>query len=375
MTFKKLITSESVGAGHPDKICDQISDGVLDSCLKADPTSKVACECFASNRLIVIGGEITTKGYVDVVKVAWNVLEPLGYTENDFTIISNVNSQSSDINQAVVKENGSIGAGDQGIVYGYATNECKNLMPLSINLAHKLVKRAEALRRSGEFKWSKSDMKSQVTIDYTDRNNLRIDTMLMSVQHDANYDAKEFAKFIEIEIMEFAAKEFKMNLDFVKIINPSGKFIIGGPVGDTGLTGRKIIVDTYGGISRHGGGAFSGKDPSKVDRSGAYFARYIAKNIVGAKLADQCEIQIAYGIGKPEPVAYYIETFGTNKIPMDEIYTKVNKTFNMDIATMINDLNLIKTKYQPFASYGHLGREDLKPNWERLDKVELLKKT
>lgn len=374
MTFKKLITSESVGAGHPDKICDQISDGVLDSCLKADPTSKVACECFASNRLIVIGGEITTKGYVDVVKVAWNVLEPLGYTENDFTIISNVNSQSSDINQAVVKENGSIGAGDQGIVYGYATNECKNLMPLSINLAHKLVKRAEALRRSGEFKWSKSDMKSQVTIDYTDRNNLRIDTMLMSVQHDANYDAKEFAKFIEIEIMEFAAKEFKMNLDFVKIINPSGKFIIGGPVGDTGLTGRKIIVDTYGGISRHGGGAFSGKDPSKVDRSGAYFARYIAKNIVGAKLADQCEIQIAYGIGKPEPVAYYIETFGTNKIPMDEIYTKVNKTFNMDIATMINDLNLIKTKYQPFASYGHLGREDLKPNWERLDKVELLKK-
>lgn len=374
MTFKKLITSESVGAGHPDKICDQISDGVLDSCLKADPTSKVACECFASNRLIVIGGETTTKGYVDVVKVAWNVLEPLGYTENDFTIISNVNSQSSDINQAVVKENGSIGAGDQGIVYGYATNECKNLMPLSINLAHKLVKRAEALRRSGEFKWSKSDMKSQVTIDYTDRNNLRIDTMLMSVQHDANYDAKEFAKFIEIEIMEFAAKEFKMNLDFVKIINPSGKFIIGGPVGDTGLTGRKIIVDTYGGISRHGGGAFSGKDPSKVDRSGAYFARYIAKNIVGAKLADQCEIQIAYGIGKPEPVAYYIETFGTNKIPMDEIYTKVNKTFNMDIATMINDLNLIKTKYQPFASYGHLGREDLKPNWERLDKVELLKK-
>lgn len=374
MTFKKLITSESVGAGHPDKICDQISDGVLDACLKADPTSKVACECFASNRLIVIGGEITTKGYIDVVKVAWGVLEPLGYTENDFTIISNVNSQSSDINQAVVKENGSIGAGDQGIVYGYATNECKNLMPLSINLAHELVKRAETLRRSGEFKWAKSDMKSQVTIDYTERNNLKIDTMLMSVQHDANYDAKEFAKFIEVEIMEFVAKEFKMNLNFAKIINPSGKFIIGGPVGDTGLTGRKIIVDTYGGVSRHGGGAFSGKDPSKVDRSGAYFARYIAKNIVGAKLADQCEIQIAYGIGKPEPVAYYIETFGTNKIPVDEIYAKVNKTFNMDIAIMINDLNLIKTKYQPFASYGHLGREDLKANWEKLDKVELLKK-
>lgn len=373
MQFKKLITSESVGAGHPDKICDQISDAILDACLAMDPKSKVACEVFASNHLIVIGGELTTTTYVDVVKIAWDIIKPLGYTENDFTIISNVNNQSSDINQAVVKKDGKVGAGDQGIVYGYATNECANFMPLSINLAHELVKRAEGLRLQHKFKWAKSDMKSQVTIDYSDYSNLKIDTMLMSIQHDENYDQIEFTNFVENEIMNFIANKYKMNTDFKKIVNPSGKFTIGGPIADTGLTGRKIIVDTYGGISRHGGGAFSGKDPSKVDRSGAYFARYIAKNIVAAKLADRCEIQIAYGIGKTEPVAYYIETFGTNKIALDEIYTRVNKAFDMDIATMIKNLNLASTKYQQFSTYGHFGREELKPKWEDLDKVNQLK--
>lgn len=286
-------------------------------------------------------------------------MEPLGYSENDFTIISNVNNQSVDINQAVVKSNGSIGAGDQGIVYGYATNECDNYMPLSINLAHALVKRAESLRLAGKFPWAKSDMKSQVTVDYTDYTKLKIHTMLMSIQHAENYNKKAFEKFVIEEIMQYVAKQFNMNIDFDKIVNPSGRFVIGGPIGDTGLTGRKIIVDTYGGISRHGGGAFSGKDPSKIDRSAAYFARYIAKNIVAAKLADRCEIQLAYGIGKPSPIAYYLETFNTNKVSMDQIYQKVEKTFNMDIATMINDLKLMNTKYQPLATYGHFGRDEL----------------
>lgn len=370
---KQLITSESVGAGHPDKICDQISDAILDACFAKDKSSKVACEVFASNRLIVIGGEITTTAYIDVVKVAWDILKPLGYNENDFTIISNVNNQSADINQAVVKSNGSIGAGDQGIVYGYATNECENYMPLSINLAHALVRRAEALRLAGKFPWAKSDMKSQVTVDYSDPKNLKIHTMLMSIQHAADYKKAAFEKFVGEEIMLHVAKQYKMNLNFDKIINPSGRFVIGGPIGDTGLTGRKIIVDTYGGISRHGGGAFSGKDPSKIDRSAAYFARYIAKNIVAAKLAERCEIQLAYGIGKPAPIAYYLETFNTNKIPMEKIYQKVEKTFNMDIATMINDLKLMSTKFQPLATYGHFGRDELNLAWEKLDKVKDLK--
>ncbi|MGL4950906.1 MAG: methionine adenosyltransferase [Mycoplasma sp.] len=374
MKYKCLITSESVGAGHPDKICDQISDAVLDECLSKDPKSKVACEVFASNRLIVIGGEITTSAYVDVVKSAWNVLQPLGYNENDFTIISNVNSQSADINQAVVKTDGEIGAGDQGIVFGYATNETPTYMPLPIVLSHELLRLASSLTQSKAFKHAKSDMKSQVTIDYTDPNNLKIDTMLMSIQHDENYDEAKFKEFVEKEIMQKVAAKFKLNSDFNMIVNPSGRFVIGGPIGDTGLTGRKIIVDTYGGISRHGGGAFSGKDPSKVDRSGAYFARYIAKNIVAAKLADKCELQIAYGIGIPKPIAIYVETFGTNKIPNNKIVEAITETFDMSISGMINTLDLYKPQFKALATYGHMGREDLNVNWEKLDKVSQLSK-
>ncbi len=373
MEFKKLITSESVGAGHPDKICDQISDLVLDECLKQDPNSKVACEVFASNRLIVIGGEITTKAYVDVVKCAWQVLKPLGYNENDFTIISNVNSQSPDIFQSVVKKDGKIGAGDQGIVFGYATNETKEYMPLPIALANDLVRELEKIRTSGKHKWIKSDMKSQVTIDYSNDKKPRIDTMLISVQHSEDCTKKQLESVIS-QLMDDVAKKRKLNTDFKKIINPSGKFVIGGPIGDTGLTGRKIIVDTYGGIAHHGGGAFSGKDSTKVDRSGSYFSRYIAKNIVASKLADMCEIQLAYAIGIHKPIAFYIDTFGTNKIPEQKIYEAVTKTFDMDIANMIKNLELRKPIFSKTSVYGHFGKANKEFKWESLDKVDQLSK-
>ncbi|MGL4951301.1 MAG: methionine adenosyltransferase [Mycoplasma sp.] len=372
MEFKSLLTSESVGAGHPDKICDQISDSVLDAILAIDKNSKVACEVFASNRLIVIGGEINTTGYVDFVKVAWDVLLPLGYTENDFTVISNVNSQSPDINQAVVKKDlKEVGAGDQGIVFGYATNECENYMPLSANISHDLMKEIESLRTSGkpEYNWIKSDMKSQVTIDYTDKDNLKVDTMLVSVQHDENVADSTIQKVVG-EVMDKVATKYKMNKDFKKIINSSGRFVIGGPIGDTGLTGRKIIVDTYGGISRHGGGAFSGKDPSKVDRSGAYYARYIAKNIVAAGLADKCEVQVGYGIGIPTPVSMFVETFGTNKISNEEIVNIIEKNFKWSVGEVIENLKLKETKYKPTATYGHMGREELNLPWEKVIKLK-----
>lgn len=371
--FKNLITSESVGAGHPDKICDQISDHVLDTCLKQDKNSRVACEVFASNRLIVIGGEITTKAYVDVVKCAWDILLPLGYNENDFTIISNVNSQSNDISQSILKKDGEIGAGDQGIVFGYATNETKNYMPLSITLAHELVKKAEKLRKENKFKWAKSDMKSQVTVDYTDKK-IIVDTVLMSIQHDEKYNKKEFEKFIKEEIILKTLKEHKLNTDVNIIINPSGKFVIGGPIGDTGLTGRKIIVDTYGGIARHGGGAFSGKDCTKVDRSGAYMARYIAKNIVAAGLADKCEIQLSFGIGMPYPISIFVETFGTNKIENEKIIKIINEVFDLSVKGFITKLDLNKPQFKNLATYGHFGREELKVKWEELDKVNMIKK-
>lgn len=372
MKYTKLITSESVGAGHPDKICDQISDAVLDQCLLVDKKSRVACEVLACNRLIVIAGEITTNAYVDVVKTAWDIIKPLGYTENDFTIISNVNTQSPDIAQSVDKtDDSTFGAGDQGIVYGFACDETKEFMPLTTVLAHELIKEIERQRLSGEFQKIGSDMKSQVTIDYADINNPKIHTMLTSVQHTNDYDQKYFENKIA-SIMHDVAKKYNLNTDFNKIINPSGRFVIGGPIGDTGLTGRKIIVDTYGGVSRHGGGAFSGKDPTKVDRSASYFARWIAKNVVAAKLAKRCEIQLAFAIGQPRPVAMFIETFNTNTVADELIFEAIKNSFNFDIKTFINDLKLLETKYQPTATYGHFGRDDLDLSWEKLNKVEAL---
>lgn len=370
--YSKLFTSESVGAGHPDKICDQISDTVLDEVLKQDPNARVAIECMASNRLIIIGGELTTKAYVDVVKCAWSVLQVLGYDENDFTIISNVNSQSPDINQGVDKKDGQIGAGDQGLMFGYAVNETPELMPLPISMAHALAKRAEKLRREGKFKFAKSDLKTQVTIDYSN-NKPQINTILMSVQHEASYDEKSFKKFIKEEIMDEVAKEYKLNTDFRVFINPTGKFVIGGPIGDTGLTGRKIIVDTYGGKGRHGGGAFSGKDYTKVDRSAAYAARWVAKNIVAAGLATEVEVQLAYAIGVAQPVSIAIETFNTATVEVDKIEKAINKVFDLSPQGIINALELKKPIYKQTATYGHFGRTDLDLPWERLNKVEGLK--
>ncbi|QDI65006.1 methionine adenosyltransferase [Ureaplasma urealyticum] len=369
MQYKKIITSESVGAGHPDKICDQISDAILDECLSQDQNSRVACEVLACNRLIVIAGEITTHAYVDVVKTAWEITKPLGYDENDFTIISNVNKQSVDIAQSVDKTNKNlIGAGDQGIVFGYACDETPQYMPLTSVLAHELLKEIERQRRSKEFIKIQADMKSQVSIDYSNSTPL-IETMLVSIQHDEDYDVEYFNKKVSA-IMEQIAKKYNLNTNFKKIINSSGRFVIGGPIGDTGLTGRKIIVDTYGGVGHHGGGAFSGKDPTKVDRSASYFARWIAKNVVAAKLAKQCEIQLAFAIGQPQPVAMYVNTFNTNLIDETKIFEAIKKSFNFDIKTFINDLNLWTTKYLPVATYGHFGRDDLDLSWEKLNKVE-----
>jgi len=374
MEYRKLLTSESVGKGHPDKICDQISDYILDECLKSDENSKVACEVLASNRLIVIAGEITTDSYIDVVKKAWEVILPLGYNENDFTIISNVNNQSPDISQSVFKKSGKIGAGDQGITYGYATNENNYYMPTTILLANRLLERAEKLRVEKKFKWAKADMKSQVTIDYTDEKNFKIFNVLLSIQHDEKYSPKEFETYIIENIIDPIIKDYQRTDDFKYMVNPSGKFIIGGPIGDTGLTGRKIIVDTYGGISRHGGGAFSGKDATKVDRTGAYMARYVAKNIVAAGLADKCEIQFTFGIGKTEPISIYLESFDTNHIPNEKIYQAITNEFDFSIIGMIKKLNLKSPIFSDLSVYGHFGRDSEKFAWEKLDKLTVLQK-
>lgn len=370
--YKKLFTSESVGAGHPDKICDQISDAVLDKVLEKDKHARVAVEVMASNHLIVIGGELTTTAYVDTVDIAWSVIKDLGYSENDFTVISNVNSQSPDINQGVDKKNGEIGAGDQGIMFGYAVNETPELMPLPITLAHALTARAEKLRLAGKFPYAKSDMKSQVTIDYSGEKP-RIDTVLMSVQHDAKYKKSEFFNFIKKNIMEHVAKKYRLNTDFKVLINPTGKFVIGGPIGDTGLTGRKIIVDTYGGKGRHGGGAFSGKDYTKVDRSACYAARWVAKNIVAAKLADEVEIQLSYAIGVSKPISISIETFGTEKVEVEMIEKAVSQVFDLSPKAIISELKLNRPIYRQTATFGHFGRPDLNLPWEKINKVKELK--
>lgn len=372
---KGLITSESVGKGHPDKICDQISDKILDAVLKEDPNARVAIETMATNRLIIIGGELTTTTYVDVVKLAWEVILELGYNENDFSILSNVHSQSPDINQAVDKEDDNIGAGDQGIVFGFATNETKNYMPLPITIAHELVKKCEQLRKQDSD--IKSDMKSQVTIDYNDENEIKLHTVLMSIQHKEGIDSKEFEKKIIDKVIKPTINMFfpNINYDFRIFVNPSGKFTIGGPIGDTGLTGRKIIVDTYGGASKHGGGAFSGKDYTKVDRSAAYAARWVAKNLVAAKIAKEVEIQISYGIGLTKPISINVETFGTSNLSEQQIIEIIEKNFDLSPKGIIESLELKKPIYYQTSFYGHFGREDIDLPWEQLNKVEDIKKS
>lgn len=376
---KNLFTSESVSEGHPDKLCDQISDAILDECLRQDKYSRVACECFATTNLLVIGGEITTNAKVDYEAVARDVMRRIGYTAEDLGIDADtceikvvMDTQSSDIALGTNVEVG--GAGDQGIMFGYATNETETYMPLPISMAHELVRYASELRHNGTFKHARPDMKSQVTIDYTDENNPKVDTILMSTQHDPDFNEEEFKTFIKEKIMKEVVRKHHMNEDYKVFINPTGRFVIGGPHGDTGLTGRKIIVDTYGGMARHGGGAFSGKDPSKVDRSAAYITRYIAKNIVAAGLCDRIEIQLSYAIGVKDPTSVHVDTYGTGKVADEVILDAIKKEFDLTPQGIINTLDLLNPIYGPTAAYGHFGRTDVEFPWEKLNKVEDLKK-
>ena len=376
---KNLFTSESVSEGHPDKLCDQISDAILDECLRQDKYSRVACECFATTNLLVIGGEITTNAKVDYEAVARDVMRRIGYTAEDLGIDADtceikvvMDTQSSDIALGTNVEVG--GAGDQGIMFGYATNETETYMPLPISMAHELVRYASELRHNGTFKHARPDMKSQVTIDYTDENNPKVDTILMSIQHDPDFNEEEFKTFIKEKIMKEVVRKHHMNEDYKVFINPTGRFVIGGPHGDTGLTGRKIIVDTYGGMARHGGGAFSGKDPSKVDRSAAYITRYIAKNIVAAGLCDRIEIQLSYAIGVKDPTSVHVDTYGTGKVADEVILDAIKKEFDLTPQGIINTLDLLNPIYGPTAAYGHFGRTDVEFPWEKLNKVEDLKK-
>ncbi|PAK21054.1 methionine adenosyltransferase [Mycoplasmopsis agassizii] len=366
------ISAESVGKGHPDKICDQIADAILDELLKKDKDSRVAVEVFATNRLIVIGGEINTHAYVDVVKIAWSVLFDLGYSENDFSIVSSVNSQSSEIS-ALVDHDSEIAAGDQGIMYGYATNETSNYMPLAITLAHRFLKVAEKVRKHHQIKELKADMKSQVTLAYETGKPTRIAKLVLALQHQENLDVEKFKKNVKRLIIDPVVKEFNLNEDFEIFINHKGPFSLGGPIADTGLTGRKIIVDTYGGAARHGGGAFSGKDYSKVDRSGAYAARWVAKNLVAAGIADKLELQIAYVIGRKTPISYYIETFDSEKIAKEKIVEIIEKVFDLSVQAIIDQFDMKNISYKKLAVFGHVGRSEKKAPWEKLDKVSEIK--
>lgn len=380
---KYLFTSESVTEGHPDKMCDKISDTILDSFLEQDPNSRVAVETLTTTGLVVVAGEVTTKGYIDVQKIVRDTIKEIGYDKKEFGfhyddvgVLISLHEQSPDISQGVTEGEGLFkeqGAGDQGLMFGYASNETKELMPLPIILAHKLTKMLAETRKSGEITWLRPDGKSQVTVEYEDDKPVRIDTVIISAQHDPDVEHNQLRKeVIEKVIKPICGKWLDEKTKY--LVNPTGKFVIGGPPGDTGLTGRKIIVDTYGGMGAHGGGAFSGKDPSKVDRSASYAARYIAKNIVGAGLADRCEVQLAYAIGVAEPVSILVTTFGTNKIPEAKIVELVRKHFPLKPADIIRELKLKRPIYAKTAAYGHFGRSEEGFSWEKLDKVEILKK-
>lgn len=380
---KVLFTSESVSEGHPDKVCDKIADSILDECLRLDSQAHVACEVFATTEYIVIGGEITVNGHIDYEGIARNVLREIGYVSPEIgigadtcEIVVKVKEQSPDINMGIERQNElEMGAGDQGIMFGYATNESAGYMPLPISIAHKLVRTATILRKNGEFKHARPDMKSQVTIDYTDPKNPKIDNILMSIQHDEETNLNDFKKYVHENIMVPVAESFGMNIDFSYLVNPTGRFCIGGPKGDTGLTGRKLIVDTYGGSARHGGGAFSGKDPSKVDRSASYYARYIAKNLVAAGAADRLEVQLSYAIGVAKPLSVGINTYGTKHYPDELILEAVDKFFDARPGAIIDAFSLRKPsfKYADTTNYGAFGRPDLSLPWEKLDKVDELK--
>ena len=374
---KFLFTSESVTEGHPDKIADQISDAILDACLEHDPYSRVACETLTATGLVVIAGEITTQAYVDFQTLVRGVVAAIGYDNalygfdsNTCAVISSINKQSGDIAMGV--DTG--GAGDQGMMFGYATNETEELMPAPISLAHKLTKRLSEVRKSGKMPYLRPDGKSQVTVEYdAEGKPVRIDAVVISTQHAENVSNEELRADILKHVIQAVLPAELLDENTKYHINPTGRFVIGGPMGDSGLTGRKIIVDTYGGMGRHGGGAFSGKDPTKVDRSAAYMARYIAKNIVASGLADRCEVQLAYAIGVAEPVSVLVDTFGTGKIEAKKLQDLVRANFTLTPKGIIESLNLRRPIYKKTAAYGHFGRSDKDFTWEATDKAAALR--
>ncbi|SUL02482.1 S-adenosylmethionine synthase [Staphylococcus aureus] len=389
---KRLFTSESVTEGHPDKIADQVSDAILDAILKDDPNARVACETTVTTGMALIAGEISTTTYVDIPKVVRETIKEIGYTRAKYgydyetmAILTAIDEQSPDIAQGVDKaleyrdkdseeENEATGAGDQGLMFGYATNETETYMPLAIYLSHQLAKRLSDVRKDGTLNYLRPDGKVQVTVEYDENDNpVRIDTIVVSTQHAEDVTLEQIQEDIKAHVIYPTVPENLINEQTKFYINPTGRFVIGGPQGDAGLTGRKIIVDTYGGYARHGGGCFSGKDPTKVDRSAAYAARYVAKNIVAAGLADQCEVQLAYAIGVAEPVSIAIDTFGTGKVSEGQLVEAVRKHFDLRPAGIIKMLDLKQPIYKQTAAYGHFGRTDVLFPWEKLDKVEELK--